>query len=214
VRAATTQGLLLAAAAIDIVFPLTVAVLDATNPDLDPIRNTLSKHALRPGFPWMALAFLAHSLALLFLAWGLHRLPPRPWAAPVCLTMTGIASALLAVFPDDPPHTETVVGHLHESVATIAFLGIMVGALCAHLEQRRTPAWSGMHVLPSACAFALVVTLSAFGALLLVAQFDHDLRHIYGVTERLVIVSIGAWMVTTLVQGSRVAVRRGPDAAG
>lgn len=199
--------MLVGAAAIDAIFPVTVVLLDFIDPTLNPVSTTLSKHALRPGFPWMAVAFLAHGIALGLLAWGLQRLPPRPWAAPCALLLGGLASALLAVFTDDPKEHETTFGHLHEALATVAFLGVTAAGLFAFLEQRRHPGWHGLHRLPAACAVALLAILALFGLVLLVAQFVHGVNAIYGVTERLVIVAIGAWMVTTAVQGARVASR-------
>lgn len=206
-RPRTTQALLLAAAGIDAAFPAIVAVLDLVDPTLDPVSTTLSKHALRPGFPWMAVAFLAHGLALGCLAWGLQRLPPRPWAAPCALLLGGLASVLLAVFADDAQDEETTVGHLHEALATVAFLGVTAGGVFAFLEQRRHPGWHGLHRVPAACAAALLTLLALFGLVLLVAQSVDAFRAVYGITERLVVVGIGAWMVTTAVQGSRVAAR-------
>lgn len=206
-RHRTTQALLLGAAVLDVVFPVTVAVLDVIHPEVNAVRTTLSKHALRPGFPWMAVAFLAHGVALALLAWGLRRLPPRPWAAPTALLLGGLASVLLAVFADDGPKVETTSGHLHEAFATVAFLGVTAGGVCAFLEQRRHPGWQGLHLLPARCAVALLALLAAFGLVLLVAQFVDGVRAVYGVAERLVIVAIGAWMVTTSIQGTRVASR-------
>jgi hypothetical protein len=184
-----------------------VVLLDSIDPTLNPVSTTLSKHALRPGFPWMAVAFLAHGIALGLLSWGLQRLPPRPWAAPCALLLGGVASVLLAIFADDGKDQETTSGHLHEAIATVAFLGVTAAGLFAFFEQRRHPGWHGLHRLPALCAVALLGMLALFGLVLLVAQFVDGVHAIYGVTERLVIVGIGAWMVTTAVQGARVAAR-------
>lgn len=206
-RHRTTQVLLLGSAVVDAVFPVTVATLDVIHPGVDPMSTTLSKHALRPGFPWMSVAFLAHGIALACLAWGLRRLPPRPWAAPVALLLGGLASVLLAVFADDGPNVETTSGHLHEAFATVAFLGVTAGGVAAVLEQRRHPGWHGLHKVPALCAVALLGLLALFGLVLLVAQFVDGVHEVYGLSERLVIAAIGAWMVTTAVQGARVAAR-------
>lgn len=200
----TIRALLLGAAAIDILFPLTVAVLDVVD-DVDPVRRTLSLHALHAGFPWMALAFLAHALALELLAAGLRRLPPRPYAGPVLLRLAGGAAALLAIFPADAPDTETTTGHLHEALALVAFLGIAAAALFSAWAQRADAAWRGRWRLQAGFAVALLASLAALGLLVLAAQLFAPLRGFYGLAERVAVALIGAWMVTTAVQGSRVA---------
>lgn len=210
-QARTARALLFGAAAIDVAFPVTVAVLDVLD-DVDPLRQTLSLHALRPGLPWMALAFLAHALALELLASGLRRLPPRPYAAPVMLRLAGGASGLLAIFTADAPGQETPTGHLHEALALVAFLGIATAALLAANAHRREPAWRGLAGLPAAFAFALLGTLAVLGLLVLVAQVQPAARGFYGLAERVAVVCIGAWMVSTAVQGARLAGRIPPDA--
>lgn len=199
----TVAGLLLGAAAVDVLFPLTVAVLDVTE-GIDPVRRTLSLHSLRPGFPWMPLAFLAHALALELLAAGLRRLPPRPYAAPVCLRLAGGAAALLAIFPPDAPGEGTTTGHLHETLALVAFLGIAAAGLFAANAHRRDPAWQGRWRLPAAFAAALLATLAALGLLVVVALAVPAARGYYGLAERVAVAFIGAWMVAVAVQGSRV----------
>lgn len=202
----TIRGLLVGAAAIDVVFPLTVAVLDVADA-VDPLRTTLSLHSLRPGLPWMPFAFLCHALALELLALGLRRLPPRPYAAPAMLRLAGGAGALLAVFSADPPGKESTVGHVHETLAMVAFLGIAAGALFAANAYRRSRAWDGLRGLPTVAAFALVVTLAGLGLLVLVAQAVDAARGFYGLAERIVVACIGLWMVSTAVQGARLAGR-------
>lgn len=202
-RRLTVQGLLLGAAALDVVFPLTVALLDIAE-GIDPVRRTLSLHSLRPGLPWMPLAFLAHAFALEMLAAGLRRLPPRPYAAPVMLRLAGGAAALLAIFPPDAPGTESVTGHLHESLALVAFLGIAAAGLFAANAHRRDPAWAGRWRVPAGCAVGLLATLAALGLLVVVAQVVPATRGYYGLGERAAVAFIGAWMVSLAVQGSRV----------
>lgn len=197
------HGLLLGAAALDVVFPLTVAILDVTEA-IDPVRRTLSLHSLRAGFPWMPLAFLAHALALELLAAGLRRLPPRPYAAPVMLRLAGGAAALLAIFPPDATGEETTTGHLHEALALVAFLGIAAAGLFGANAHRRDPAWQGRWRLPAACAAGLLATLAVLGLLVVIAQVAPVTRGYYGLGERVAVAFIGAWMVTIAVQGSRV----------
>lgn len=196
--------LLFGAAAIDIVFPVTVLTLDVLT-DIDPIRRTLSLHALRPGVPWMSFAFLAHALALEVLAAGLRRLPPRPYAAPVMLRLAGGAAAMLAIFHPDAPGTESTTGHLHESLALVAFLGIAVAGLFAANAQRKEAAWRGLWRMPFIATCLLLATLAALGLTVLVAQAYTPLKGYYGLGERIVMAEIGFWMVAMAVQGSRVA---------
>jgi len=202
----TVRGLLFGAAAIDVVFPLAVGVLDVVDA-VDPMRRTLSLHSLRPGLPWMPFAFLCHALALELLAAGLRRLPPRPYAAPVMLRLAGGASALLAVFNADTPGEESTVGHLHEAFAMVAFLGLSAGALFAANAHRRSPAWDGLRGLPTFAAFALISTLAGLGLLVLVAQVYDPAHGYYGLAERIVVACIGLWMVAMAVQGGRLAGR-------
>lgn len=200
----TIRALLIGAAVLDVIFPVVVAVLDVVD-DIDPVRRTLSLHALRPGFPWMGLAFIAHAFALEMLAAGLRRLPPKPFAAPVALRLAGAASALLAILHPDRPSQETVTGHLHETLALVAFLGIAAAGLFAANAQRKDPAWQGLWKLPAALACILLGTLAALGLLVLTAQVYAEARGLYGAAERLVVVFIGAWMVSTAVAGAKAA---------
>lgn len=202
----TIRAMLIGAAAIDVVFPVTVAVLDVLE-GLDPVRKTLSLHELRPGFPWMAFAFLAHALALELLATALRRLPPRPYAGPLLLRLAGGAAALLAIFPPDAPGHDSLTGHLHETLAMVAFLGIAAAALFSADAQRRDPAWQGRWRLQAAFGVALLVSLALLGVLVLVAQVHAPARGFYGLGERVAVAFIGAWMVTTAAQGSRTVAR-------
>lgn len=198
------QLLLFGAAAIDIVFPTTVVALDILT-DIDPVRRTLSLHALRPGVPWMSFAFLAHALALEVLAAGLRRLPPQAYAAPVMLRLAGGAAALLAIFHPDAPGTESTTGHLHETMALVAFLGIAVAGLFAANAQRQSAAWAGRWRIPFVASCILFVTLAALGLTVLLAQVYTPLKGYYGLGERIIMAEIGFWMVSMAVQGSRVA---------
>ena len=205
----TIRTLLLGAAALDVIFPVTVAVLDAVD-DVDPVRRTLSLHALRDGVPWMAIAFLAHAFALEMLAAGLRRLPPRPYAAPVLLRLAGGASAFLAIFPPDAPGQESTTGHLHEALALVAFLGIAAAGLFAANAQRSEPAWRGRWRLQAGFAVGLLASLAGLGLLVLAAQLVPAARGYYGLGERLAVALIGAWMVSTAVQGSRAPAAEAP----
>ena len=204
----TIRLLLFGAAVLDVIFPLVVAGLDAVD-NIDPIRRTLSLHALRGGFPWMGLAFIAHAFALEMLAAALRRLPPTPYAAPVALRLAGAASALLAILHPDEPGTESVMGHLHEALALVAFLGIAAAGLFAANAHRTDPYWVGRWRLPAGFAIALLTTLAGLGLLVLLAQLYDPLKGYYGLAERIVVACIGAWMVSTAVQGIRVSERIG-----
>lgn len=196
------RGLLLGAAVVDIVFPVTVAILDVTT-GIDPVRRTLSLHALRPGFPWMGFAFLAHALALELLAAGLRRLPPFPLLGPVMLRLAGGAAALLAIFPADAPGTESPTGHLHEALALVAFLGIPVAGFFVAHAQRRDPAWRGLWRTPALFVGLLLASLAVLGLLVLIAQLYAPARGYYGVAERVAVALIGAWMVGIALQAVR-----------
>ena len=200
----TIRALLFGAAVLDILFPVVVAVLDVVD-DFDPVRRTLSLHALRPGFPWMGLAFIAYAFALEMLAAGLRRLPPQPYAAPVALRLAGAASALLAILQPDLPSDETVTGHLHETLALVAFLGIAAAGLFAANAHRKDPAWFGLWKVPAALACILLGTLAALGLLVVTAQLYAPARGLYGAAERLVVACIGAWMVALAVNGTRAS---------
>lgn len=195
---------------MDAAFPATVIILDIVNLDVNPMGSTLSLHALRPGFPWMAFAFLINAVAVGLVAWGLHLLPPRPWAAPACLIMAGIASALLSYFAADAPSHETTYGHIHEAIAPIAFLGISVGGLFAIHAQRTQPQWKGLYRVPQIFCYVLLAAEALMGILVLVAQFYDPAHGLYGIAERFIVIAIGGWIVATAVQGSRAARRQPP----
>lgn len=208
-----TRLLLLAAAVTDAAFPAIVATMDATAPELDPWRQTLSQHVQAPGFPWMEAAFVAHGVAMALLAVALRRLPPRPWAAPTALWLGAVASFLLAVFPVDSGDAETVRGHLHESVAPVAFMSVAAAGLLSWLDQHASPAWRGLYRVPRNFALFLTAALASFGLLLAVVQFVDGPRIILGAAERLVVVGIAGWVLAVAVQGARVAGRAAAEAS-
>lgn len=206
-RPHATQALLVAAALTDAVFPAIVTSLDTTASGLDPWRHTLSRHAQVPGFPWMEAAFVAHGVAMGLLAVALWRLPPRPWAAPAALWISAAASLLLALFAADEGKAETLRGHLHQSFAPVAFLGVAAAGLLSWWTQRASPAWQGLARVPGVFAWLLAVFLSLFGLLLAVVQVTDGPRIVLGAMERLVIVGIAGWVLAEAVQGFRVAER-------
>lgn len=205
----TIRALLIGAAVLDIAFPAVVVTLDILQ-GTNAWHTTLSLHSQRPGFPWMDLAFLINALALALLADALRRLPPMPWAAPTCLVIAASSSALLSLFGADPNGVETVTGHLHDTLAPLTFLGIAGGALLASHAHRSHPAWRGHWVAVTIFTGLLLASLAAFGLLVLAGLVDPHFRSYYGGVERLVVVSIGGWVVATAVQGVRVTRRLGP----
>lgn len=213
-RHRTTRLLLLAAALIDAAFPAIVVVFDATATQLDPWRHTLSRHAQVPGFPWMAVAFTAHGLAMALLAVALRRLPPRPWAGPTALWIGAGASLLLAFFPADTGGPATLRGDLHDAVAPVAFMAVAAAALLSWNDQRRSGAWQGLNTAPRLFAFLLAAALSGFGLLLAVVQFTDPPRIVLGASERLVVVGIAGWVLAEAVQAARVAGREPAGSVG
>lgn len=200
-----TRLLLMTAMFTDAAFPAIVAALDAAAPGLDPWRHTLSRHEQAPGFPWIEVAFLAHALAMGLLAIALRCLPPRPWAGPAALWIGAVASALLAVAPADEAGLDTTAGHIHESVAPVAFIAIAAAGFFSWRDQRASTAWKGLERAPRISAFLLIGALTFFGLLLAVVQMKDEPRIILGAAERFVIVGIAAWVLSETVQGMRLA---------
>lgn len=207
----TTQRLLVASAVTDAMFPVIVAAMDATAPGLDPWRHTLSRHVQADGFPWMETAFVAHGVAMGLLALALGRLPPRTWTGPTALWIGAVASLLLAFFPVDEAGAGTVRGHVHESVAPVAFMTVAAAGLLSWLAQRDSIAWRGLTSAPRNAAFLLTVALTLFGLILAVVQVTDTPRVILGAAERLVVLGVAGWVLAEAVQGYRVA---GRDAGG
>ncbi|MHB1569926.1 MAG: DUF998 domain-containing protein, partial [Solirubrobacteraceae bacterium] len=118
----------------------------------------------------------------------------------------GVASGLLALFPDDPIGTPTrTSGQIHLALAFVAFIAIVFGSVIASRALRGDPRWR-----PAAGAMALL-SWGAIVPLLLVGHTHFRLHSLGGLYEKVFLVMELLWLavaVAPLAISSRSLRRR------
>lgn len=196
----------LAAAGFLIYFALALLLMHAIRPDYTIVDHMISDYAVGRSGWIMTSAFLSLSLGCLALGIGLFRDGPRSWlgrigAALLVVTFAGLV--VTALFPTDletAPSTRT--GDIHAISFLVNVVSILVSALCLAFSYRGDPRWrrrSG-----PALAFAALL-VAAF-----VAQFLTLHRGApYGITNRLFVAVLIAWLISNSLWLARASAERG-----
>ncbi len=175
------------------------ALLLRLEPGYSLIHNAESDYAVGP-YGWlMGINFLLRGgvgvIAGTQLWWRL-RGSTGGWVGAALLTMWGVASGLLALFPDDPPgHPATAAGEIHLQLALVAFLAVAAGTILVSLQLRRDP------VLGAISLPLLLLAVIAIVPLLLLGHTRLGPHSPYGLYERLF---LGLEQIWSLVVGLRL----------
>jgi hypothetical protein len=176
---------------------LALLLMHVLRPDYTPVNHMVSDYAVGP-YGWvMTTSFLAMSLGCLMLGLGLARGGPSSVAARLGTFLLGICSIGLvvsAIFPTDldgAPSTRT--GDIH----TISFLVnvgcIMLASVLLSVSFGSDSRWRPYQ--PTAATLALLIVLA------FVLQFLTLHRGMpYGLTNRLFVTLIYAWMFATSIR--------------
>lgn len=183
-------------------FGLALFALHFLRPDYTPIDHMISDYAVgRLGWI-MTSAFLGLSAGCLILAIGLYRFGPQSWLARCGappLIVAAIGLAVSAAFPTDLETAKsTHTGDIH----TLSFLVNIICTILASgllsISFGRDPAWRSFQ--PYAVGGAILVVLA------FIAQYLTLHRGApYGITNRVFVVVLLAWLLGTAYRLRRVA---------
>ena len=177
-----------------IVFLAAVALLHVLVPDMNPVRWYISDYAASRFGVIMNGAFLALGFGVALAALSLlHNspFPSRPWAAIALLSVAGISAASLAVFQSDPPGGPTTSeGVLHDQLAGIFFLALMVAMLVFSVRLWRVGKLRGRYwALPVLALLAPPLIVAVFALL--------EPIGLVGVGQRIYILVLLSWLLLT-----------------
>ena len=159
-----------AAAAVTgvVVYVAVDVVLVFLRPHLSVLHNAESDYGSAGKWGWvMNVNFVlrcALSLAVVFALSRVvtsRRITPSLWL----LGIWGLASGLLAFFPDDPVGTKTVgtSAKMHLLLAFIAFACVLVGTIWASRVLRRQDGWEPVSTLLQVLSWVAIVPILALG---------------------------------------------------
>jgi hypothetical membrane protein len=167
-------------------------VLAFLRPDYSLLRNAESDYG-RGRFSWlMDINFVFRGIFSIEAAVALMRSGmARRWTAALVLVW-GVASALLAFFPDNPPgYTVLASGSRHDLLALIAFIAIAVATI--GMSFSRSTVTGGLRmaqrVLSIVGPAAFILLIHPFGA--------------FGLIERIFLAAELAWLAVTMVAVAR-----------
>jgi len=126
-------------------------------PDLDLLRKSLSYYAVGPWGVLQAIAFGALGISSIALGLALRRAALASWCQwPIVLllTISGVASLGLILYPIDAPGPTTILGDAHQTAGTVGGVSQLAAALAFTVAVRADSAWGGLFV-PALTAFLL-----------------------------------------------------------
>lgn len=185
--------LAIAAAGFFVYFALALLLMHAIRPDYTIVDHMISDYAVGPSGWIMTTAFVSIALGCLTLAIGLFRDGPRSWLGRIGAALLLVAFAGLivtALFPTDletAPSTPT--GDIHTLSFMVNVVSIFVSTLCLAFSYGGSPLWRRRR--------APALTFAALLAAAFVAQFLTLHRGApYGITNRLFVVVLLAWLIS------------------
>ncbi|MGB0653662.1 MAG: DUF998 domain-containing protein [Thermoplasmatota archaeon] len=133
------RRLLIVAYAAAWFFLAAIAFADAGTPGQEPTRDTISDLVHGPRGWAVEAAFVLHGLGDVVLGLALMRAAAgrQAWWGGALVAANGVALALLAAFPVNPPGHETWVGTAHLVLASVAFIGLGAGIQATTWQRRR-----------------------------------------------------------------------------
>lgn len=179
-------------------------------PNYSILHNAESDYGVGP-YGWvMDLNFVIRGvvgLCAVFILWRGADRSRAMRAGAVLVGVWGVASALLAFFPDDPPgHPATTAGQVHLQLALVAFLAVAVGTVMVSLRLRREPG------LGASAGVLLALALAAIIPLLLLGHTGFRPRSLDGLYERAFLLLEWLWFLVLLLRALGTA-RSAPEPA-
>ena len=168
-------------------------------PELDGAHAQMSVYLIGP-WGWLLQAgYIALAVGITLLAANLYRVPPATHrsAAPLLLFAIGAASlAVTALAPMRFPEEDLRLVHLvHGTSAQAAFLCTTAAMVLQALRLRHAPEWR--QLVPMLLAGALACSAGVW-----VLALADDLPR--GLSQKLLVAGIVAWLATTALQSTRL----------
>lgn len=170
-------------------------------PNYSILHNAESDYGVGP-YGWvMDLNFVIRGvvgLSAVFILWRGADRSRAMRAGAVLVGAWGVASALLAFFPDDPPgHPVTTAGEVHLQLALVAFLAVAIGTVMVSLRLRWEPG------LGAPAGALLALATAAIIPLLLLGHAGFRPRSLGGLYERAFLLLELLWFLGFLLQSLR-----------
>src|SRR5215212_3303153 len=186
-------------ALIGVVVNLVVlAAAPVLRPDLDLLQKSLSYYAVGPWGVLQAIAFGALGVSSVALGLALRGAGPDSWWLwPIVflLTVSGVASLGLVLYPIDAPGPATILGDAHQTAGTVGGIAQLAAALAFTIAVRADPAWRGVFVT----ALAMFLLALAGAILSQAAIWWPHLGIPMGATMRLLVIPLVAlWGVVSV----------------
>jgi hypothetical protein len=194
-----TARLALIAIAGVFLYVLIDVLLAFLRPDVNLIHNAESDYGVGP-YSWlMDVNFLLRCGLSLAAAGAIVRhtsTGSRLRLGTGFLVAWGVASGILAFFPDNPSGTPvTASGVAHLSIAFLAFTCVVIGTIVLSVKFRLVPQ------LRQAVPFLLLISIAAVVPLMLLGHTDFRPGTLAGLYER---IFLGLELVWILVVGTRI----------
>lgn len=185
------------------VFPLTVVLLQAIQPDdYSPVSHAMSELALGRAGWLMALAFCAMGAGTILVARILHSTVQGMRVTPILLLIAGVLDFVSAAFRINAPGTPlTTVSNIHELAGLFTFLLMMAAMFASHRPMRRDPGWT--RFAPWSLAWASL-SVPAF----LLIPLLGDAR--FGLAQRIYVGLFLSWLIAVALTARH---QSGPGAA-
>lgn len=187
-----------------------VSTEEALRPMYDPIQRTISELAVGRYDFLQISAFVALGLSLLALPAGLwHRLRSTVLSrlGLFLIAVGGVASFVAAAFPTDLRNAAvaTVSGQIHATSASTGYACLITAMLLLSVHFRSEFHWRPIHLPSSALTLIGIAALISLGV-----AGDSDVA---GLVQRLMAVTLLAWVMLTGIQAMRVSAASRREAA-
>ena len=180
---------------------LALLLLHVLRPDYAPAHHMISDYAVGR-YGWvMTTFFLAMSCGCLMLLLGLVRSGPNLVAARIGTLLLGVASIGLvvsAIFPTDVQPPSTHSGKIHDMSFLVNIGSILLAIVLLSVSFGSQPRWRPYR--------RIALTLAGLFVLAVILQFLTLHRGApYGLTNRLVVTVLFAWLLATSIRLRAVA---------
>lgn len=180
------------------VVSVTIA-LHVLDPELDPVKRTISEYALGPYWWLQKSSDLALGTGILGVGLGLRRtLAPRARArtAVALLLIVGASFLLSGIFDPDPigATDATTTGAVHATAAMAALLGGLTSAWLLRGVFAADPSWRRFAAAER--LFALAITLAIVATFAVFAVAKPPAEGPVGLVQRVLVAVLLAWLAT------------------
>jgi hypothetical protein len=182
---------------------VTLVLMHVIQPGLNPAKHYVSEYALGQAGGHMMFAYVVAGAGVLGIAWSAGSILPgkRGRAVGTGLVLVGVSIIVTGVTRIDIPAadgsmTPTVSGTVHELIGYVTFVGLLPASFLLAGAFRNDPRLSSAARRAWIFAVAIVVAL--------VAAVTSQSLDLAGVGQRILLVTLIAWLIFVALQLSRV----------